>query len=156
MDGKGLHQLTADDLDGQDAMSNLSNDGVMTNVINSSSPFNLHIKSITAGYPCVIITATDGCFGYLNSPMEFEHLLIDSLVNSKNIIEWKNSMYNRISEVAGDDFTLCVAVCGFDSFDSIKNSFVGRNKYIINKYIENENDVNDMWNEYKEEYSMYM
>ena len=29
LDANGLHQLTADDLDGQDAMSNLSNDGVM-------------------------------------------------------------------------------------------------------------------------------
>lgn len=156
LDTNGLHQLTADDLDGQDAMSNLTNDGVMTNVINATTPFEIHGKNIVTDQPCILLTATDGCFGYLNSPMEFEYLLIDSLVESKNITEWKNSLDKRIRTVAGDDYTLCVAVCGFEDFNDIKSSFEKRNKFVAGKYVDSQKDVNDMWNIYKKEYSRYL
>ena len=91
LDYNGLHQLTTDDLDGQDAMSNLSNDGVMTNVINASTSFEVHNKKLSFDSPCILLTATDGCFGYLNSPMEFEYLLTDSLIKAKNL---QFSIYN--------------------------------------------------------------
>lgn len=156
LDADGLHQLTVDDLDGQDAMSNLSNDGVMTNVINASTSFEVHNKKISFNSPCILLTATDGCFGYLNSPMEFEHLLIDSLVKSKNMTEWKIALNERMHNVTGDDYTLCVAICGFTDFEDIKKSFVERNKYITEKYMNSQNDVNDMWDIYKKDYSVYL
>lgn len=156
LDADGLHQLTADDLDGQDAMSNLSNDGVMTNVINASTSFEVHNKKISFNSPCILLTATDGCFGYLNSPMEFEHLLIDSLVKSKNMAEWKIVLNERMHNVTGDDYTLCVAICGFTDFENIKKSFIKRNEYITEKYMNSQNDVNAMWNLYKEDYSAYL
>ena len=156
LDSNGLHQLTTDDLDGQDAMSNLSNDGVMTNVINASTSFEIHRKKILIDHPCILLTATDGCFGYLNSPMEFEHLLIDSLVKSKNILEWKISLNEHMHAVTGDDYTLCVAICGFNDFDDIRSSFVKRNKYVAERYMNPQNDVNDMWDTYKKEYSSYL
>ena len=156
LDAKGLYQLTTDDLDGQDAMSNLTNDGVMTNVINASTSFEMHNKKLVINHPCIFLTATDGCFGYLNSPMEFEHLLIDSLVKSKNMTEWKIALNERMNKVTGDDYTLCVAICGFADFEDIKKSFVERNKYITEKYMNSQNDVNDMWEIYKEDYSAYL
>lgn len=156
LDADGLHQLTADDLDGQDAMSNLSNDGVMTNVINASTSFEVHNKKISFNSPCILLTATDGCFGYLNSPMEFEYLLTDSLIKAKNLHEWKVALNERMHNVTGDDYTLCVAICGFTDFEDIKKSFVKRNEYIIEKYMNSQNDVNAMWNLYKEDYSAYL
>ena len=156
LDVNGLHQLTADDLDGQDAMSNLTNDGVMTNVINASTSFEIHNKKLSFENPCILLTATDGCFGYLNSPMEFEYLLIDSLVKAKNMTEWKISLNERMNKVTGDDYTLCVAICGFAEFEDIRSNFVQRNEFITEKYINSQNDVNDMWNMYKEDYSVYL
>lgn len=156
LDAKGLHQLTADDLDGQDAMSNLTNDGVMTNAINASTSFEVHNKKISFNSPCILLTATDGCFGYLNSPMMFEHLLIDSLVKSKNVTEWKTALNERMRKVTGDDYTLCVAVYGFNDFENVKKSFVQRNKHITERYMNSQNDVNDMWEIYKKEYSVYL
>lgn len=156
LDASGLHQLTTDDLDGQDAMSNLTNDGVMTNVINASTSFEIHSKKLSFENPCILLTATDGCFGYLNSPMEFEHLLIDSLVKAKNMTEWKISLNERMNKVTGDDYTLCVAICGFADFEDIRTNFVKRNEYITEKYINSQTDVNDMWNLYKEDYSLYL
>ncbi|MBQ7400064.1 MAG: hypothetical protein IJW06_06380 [Clostridia bacterium] len=156
LDAKGLHQLTEDDLDGQDAMSNLTNDGVMNNSINASTSFEIHSKKIVVGYPCILLTATDGCFGYLNSPMEFEYLLTDSLVKSKNITEWKIALNERMNTVTGDDYTLCVAVCGFADFEDIRNSFVKRNEYVAEKYLNSQQDVNDLWDIYKKNYSLYL
>ncbi len=156
LNAKGLHQLSADDLYDQDAMSNLTNDGVMTNVISAGKAFDVHNKSLLVDYPCILLTATDGCFGYLNSPMEFEHLLIDSLVRAKSLTEWKISLNERMNKVTGDDYTLCVAVCGFADFEDIRSSFIERNEYITQRYIETQENVNDMWEIYKKNYSKYI
>jgi len=156
LDFEGLHQLTTDDLDGQDAMSNLTNDGVMTNVINATAPFEIHFKELTVGHPCILLTATDGCFGYLNSPMEFEYLLIDTLLNAKSIIEWRIMLNDRMNQVSGDDYTLCVAACGFKDFDNLKSTFVDRREYVSNVYINNPEDVYNLWEVYKKDYSKYL
>ena len=151
---QGLHQLTADDLDGQDAMSNLLNDGVMTNVISAGSPFELHRKDFSFNYPCVLISATDGCFGYLNSPMEFEYLLLDTLCSASSLYEWKTALYDAFDSVAGDDFTLCVGACGFKDFNDMKKAFLSRRLYVKEKYIDSETDKTVLWEEYKKDYSM--
>lgn len=156
LDSDGLHQLTADDLDGQDAMSNLTNDGVMTNVINASVPFEIHNKHFSFDRPCILLTATDGCFGYLESPMEFEYLLTNSLVKAKNIHEWKIALNERMHDVTGDDYTLCVVICGFNDFGEIKANYVKRNAYVADTYINQTTDVNDMWEIYKKDYSIYL
>jgi len=156
LDDEGLHQLTTDDLDGQDAMSNLTNDGVMTNVINASTPFEIHFKEVVIDHPCILLTATDGCFGYLNSPMEFEHLLIDTLVDSKSIIQWRILLNDRMHQVSGDDYTLCVAACGYKNFENMRSSFNNRKQYITDMYINNSEDVNALWEVYKNDCSKYL
>lgn len=156
LDDKGLHQLTADDLDGQDAMTNLTNDGVMTNVINASTPFEVHKKKLSFDGPCIFLTATDGCFGYLTSPMAFEYLLLDTLVKAKNIHEWKIALNTRMYATAGDDYTLCVAVCGFANFDEIRSYFAKRCTELENGYINTQKVVTDLWDTYKNDYSIYI
>ena len=153
LDLNGLHQLTEDDLDGQDAMSNLLNDGVMTNVISAGSPFDLHITSASYNYPCIFLTATDGCFGYLNSPMEFEFLILDTLLRAKSIYGWRALMYDRMQKVAGDDFTLCVAVCGFKDFHDVKKRFEKRHAYMEATYINTTEDPAVLWEKYKQSYN---
>ena len=156
LDANGLHQLTTDDLDGQDAMSNLSNDGVMTNVINASTSFEIHNKKLSFDFPCILLTATDGCFGYLNSPMEFEYLLTDSLIKAKNLHEWKITLNERMHDVTGDDYTLSVAICGFNDFGEVQDNYAKRNAYVADTYINKTTDVNAMWDIYKKEYSTYL
>ena len=156
LDSKGLHQLTKDDLDDQDAMTNLTNDGVMSNVINASSPYEIHYKEVVVDHPCIFLTATDGCFGYLNSPMEFEHLLLSTLVEAKSILQWRILLNDRMNKVAGDDYTLCVAVTGYKAFEDIRKDFVKREEYVADAYINNDCDVNSLWEVYKVEYSKYL
>ena len=152
----GLHQLSIDDLDTADAMSNLTEDGVMTNVINASTPFEIRCKKYLFDKPCILLTATDGCFGYLTSPMAFEHLITDSLMNSDSIATWKNEIDSRIRAVAGDDYTLCTAVIGYDSFADLRNSFAKRNDFVGKEYIAVEKDPRILWEFYKKEYNKYL
>ena len=153
---RGLCQLTEDDLDGQDAMSNLINDGVMTNVISAGAPYKLHKKKITVKERCILLCATDGCFGYLSSPMHFEHLLIDTMVRSRNISDWKSMLDASFDKAAGDDYTLTVAAIGFRDYADMSSGFVKRHEYLSKKYVYPNADVLKLWEEYKPDYSVYL
>lgn len=156
LNANGLHQLTSDDLDDEDAMSNLYNDGIMTNVINASTPFTLHQLSFRLNEPGILIAATDGCFGYLKSPMEFENLLVDSLVRAENLQSWKKDLNDRIHSVTGDDYTLTVAAIGYASFLEMQRSLLARHKILNQQYLIPDYDANVLWQQYKQEYSRYL
>lgn len=156
LDCDGLHQLTEDDVSGEDALSNISNDGVLTNVISGGSAFVLHKKNIIIDKPCMLFTATDGCFGYLNSPMEFEYLLTSTLMESECADHWKKLLADNFSEFTGDDYTLCAALYGFADFQSIKQYFYRRNEYVRDTYIASDASVNEKWEQYKAAYSAYL
>ncbi len=156
LNADGLYQLTKDDLDVEDAMQNLTSDGMMTNVISASTAFEIHAKGFKVSYPCIFLTATDGCFGYLTSPMEFENLLLETLLRANSMHDWKIALNERFHAVAGDDYTLSVAICGFESFADIQKTFKARYLHLTDKYIKPKVDVNALWNEYKKEYSAYL
>ena len=156
LNANGLHQLTKDDLDDEDAMSNLYNDGIMTNVINASTPFTLHQSRFRLNEPGILIAATDGCFGYLKSPMEFEYLLVDTLVRATGPMGWKQALNDRIHAVTGDDYTLSVAGLGYASFVEMQRSLLARHRVLEEQYIKSEQDPHLLWQHYKQEYSLYM
>lgn len=156
LDMEGLHQLSTDDVDGEDAFSNISGDGVLKNVISASKPFKVHAEKFSFDHPCILICATDGCFAYLSSPMDFEQLLTGTMLSAKNISEWKILLEKNLRKFAGDDFTLCVAAYGFKDFESMQKYFLKRNKYVHNNYIVPETDIQEKWNLYKDSYCSYM
>ena len=156
LDAEGLHQLTDDDLDDQDAMSNLTSDGIMNNSINASSSYKIHVRSLSFAQPSILFTATDGCFGYYNSPMAFEYLLTETLTRSSCMLEWKKLLYDGMYSVAGDDFTLCAAVYGFQNFEDIRSTFAKRCRYVYDNYINTAEDLNKLWDIYKPDYSKYL
>lgn len=73
LDEKGLAQLTRDDTDVEDAFENLTNDGPMNNVLSSDGNYGINYKSVLLSTPTIVFAATDGCFGYIPTPMEFEY-----------------------------------------------------------------------------------
>lgn len=156
LDAGGLHQLSNDDIDGEDAFSNISGDGVLTNVICSSVPYDIHAKHIPLQTPCVLLTASDGCFGYLNTPMDFEYLLTSTLMMSNSISEWEYNLDKRIKEFTGDDYTMCVAVYGYEDFQHLRNSYAARASYVYTQYINSAADDESKWNAYKDGYSIYL
>jgi len=145
-----------DDLGGEDAFTNLSSDAVMTNVISAGAAFELHSKSFCIQQPCIFLTATDGCFGYLNSPMAFEYMLLETLMRSESLEEWKKAIDDSLLEVAGDDYTLCVAIYGFEDFNALKTHLVERRNFILQRYMHSVADLATQWAEYRCEYESYI
>lgn len=156
LDCDGLHQLSEDDVSGEDALSNIANDGVLTNVICASAGFVLHTKSIVIDKPCMLFVASDGCFGYLNSPMEFEYLITSTLLNSVNIEQWKQMLAQNFNSYTGDDYTLCAALYGFGSFQNIQQYFSQRNFYVNAQYITSQASLEEKWEHYKKAYSAFL
>lgn len=161
LDDAGLKQLTEDDLGGLDAMENLTADGVLTNVISSSKDFELHCKIITITKPALLFSATDGCFGYFSTPMEFENLLLSTLCASENVDEWEHDISNILEEVAGDDYSLSGVALGYGSFSNLKKSFVKRYSDLRANYIDGleEKSIEDkkvLWHSYKPIYTKYL
>jgi Protein phosphatase 2C len=109
----GTHQLTTDDIrEAGDAMVNLRQDSVLSNVMSADTDFVVRHHEVELQAPFVAIAATDGCFGYLPSPMHFEHLILAALRDSHDADGWSTSMQAAISAVTGDDAAMGLLAVG--------------------------------------------
>lgn len=160
---KGLLQMTVDDLDVSDAMKNLSADGALTNVISSDGNYEVHGRSLELKRPALIFAATDGCFGYLNSPMEFEYALIGCMMEADGPASFENRLYEVFKQHAQDDFTLGGIVIGFGTFDNMKKNFEERYRILQEKYIipikkarDSDSVRNELWEQYRIHYEHYI
>ena len=132
----GLQQLSADDLKQKyDPLENLSKDAPLDNVVSADGDFKLRLNKITTASPCILFSATDGCFGYFNTPMQFEYAILQALLNSNNVEEWKQKLIAVIGSVAGDDYSLSLTAIGFKSFQEIKNHFSQRMQDVYRQYV---------------------
>ena len=158
MDEYGLAQISEDDVEGEDAMSNLYHDGALTNVLSSDGNYVIHYKLIQITRPTLIFAATDGCFGYVPSPMEFEYMILRTLAESTKPSLFHEALKNQIKKYASDDYALGMAGMYFGDFETMKHYFENRIKYLENYYInpiENGADRNELWLSYKAYYERY-
>lgn len=159
LDDKGLYQVTSDDIDtnSDDAFLNLREDGILTNVANGDNSFTLHNETLAFSRPSMLINATDGCFAYFLTPMDFENVILRTMIGSSSPAQWQTRLKKEIKAVTGDDFTLAVSCFGFDSFDDMKKYYNMRQIDVQKKYI-NEQDGADeeklrqLWESYKPSY----
>lgn len=135
LDPSGLIQVTKDDLDEMDAYSNLLSDGAMNNVVAADGQTVFHQGSITLESPFLVFAATDGCFGYTRTPMEFEYLVLSAMAQAWTPEEFQRILKESIEGPAGDDFTLCLMAAGFGSFAQMKKTFASRKSLLEEKYI---------------------
>lgn len=164
LDGQGLAQLTADDTSVPDPMENLYNDGVLRNVLCSDRPVKLHCRSVRMDRPFLVLAATDGCFGFYSTPMEFEGVLLGTLCASENVQQWEAALAEAIGTVAGDDHTLCIAAYGYESFEELKKSLCERFRLVEQRYLQKLQGLPlddrqtrvQMWEQYRGDYFRYM
>ena len=162
---QGLAQLTEDDLGGIDAMENLRSDGVLTNMVNLTTDFTVHRGHVSMDRPGVIFAATDGCFGYLSTPMEFEYLLLETMLSSARVSSvpggphdsWTDGLVSAIGKIAGDDFSISGYSIGFGPFSEMKKAFAPRAKELYNSYIAPLKDADygrkvELWHRYEGNY----
>lgn len=159
LDSQGLKQVSVDDLPVTDAMENLREDAGMNNVVSASHPYHINVKKIRIEHPCIIMAATDGCFGYLKSPMEFEKLLLDTLLAGESIVQWQNALDERFRDVAGDDYTMSLISIGYGNFHKMRESFEYRFEYLQRAYPlgpdTTEQELFRQWSEYRHGYELY-
>jgi serine/threonine protein phosphatase PrpC len=122
----GLQQLTTDHVRDGDVMSQLVNDAPLNNVISASHRFELACQVLDVPDPFIAVCATDGVFGYVRTPGEVEHLLLDSLILADSPESWARRLARQVGRITGDDASLVAAAIGFDSFDELRTSLVDR------------------------------
>lgn len=157
LDEDGLAQLTADDLDNLDAYENISGDGVLTNVISASKPFTIHERSVTLQKPFLVFAATDGCFGYIPSPMEFEQVLLEQLMIADSMDDFEKRLHLKLAEVAGDDFAFVGAAFGFGIFLNMQKCLEKRYHILKRQYLSGISPIDLecrrlVWKRYQKDY----
>ena len=111
----GAHQLSRDDLrDRGDALVNLRQDSVVSNAMSADVDFVVHHHQVELTAPFLAVAATDGCFGYLRTPIHFEHLVLASLRDSTEAGSWSRLLQQRIAAITGDDAAMAVLGVGAD------------------------------------------
>ena len=112
----GLQQLSQDDLKAEcDALANLRSDSQLSNMVTASNAFALYWREFEVEVPCAIIACTDGCFGYFKSPLHFEAHLLSCLEKASTWADWGERVRQGLIDVAQDDATMALTVCGLDS-----------------------------------------
>ena len=158
MTTSGLCQITNDDIEGgNDALVNLSADGKLTNLVYADDAFTLHRRNVVCDDAAIFITATDGCFGYFSTPMEFEYMLLETMQHADTPEQWKHNITQYIKKYTADDYTIGFAVCGYKSFTKMKKQFLPRKLYLQENYISKlatgETAIKEaLWDEYKKTY----
>jgi serine/threonine protein phosphatase PrpC len=118
----GARQLTTDDLrDPGDALANLRRDSVVSNAISADTDFHVNYRKVELRAPFFVVCATDGCFGYVRTPMHFEHMVLSQLENARSTEAWSSSLQAEIAAVTGDDAAMSVlgVGAGFKEFQKL-------------------------------------
>lgn len=135
---KGLKQLSDDDLTGNpDAYENLLMDATISNCVHADGNYKINKSSVVINEPVILITATDGCFGFVKSPAHFEYLLLKTLINSQYDVEaWKDRLEDEMGAIAGDDVSMSVLALGLKTLEDWKVYFYERFKDIQARFVQ--------------------
>lgn len=171
----GFFQISKDDLDTElDPLENLRNDAALSNCVCADRDFTINQKVIEIQGKYILISATDGSFGYFLTPMHFQNVLLAGLKNSIDENEWRMYVKDALAKVTGDDVSLSLCAVGYESFEELKASFedteIAELKQINNIQAEINQLTNDLeekknslessiqegWSVYKESYLKYL
>jgi hypothetical protein len=115
---KGMMLISKDDITSKGDSSVI--DAPLSNSVNADTEFYINQREITSSNKIVLLSATDGCFGYFNSLLHFECQLLECILFSEgNIEEFKANLSNAIKEVTQDDFSMSILSLGYESFSEL-------------------------------------
>ena len=160
--GGGLKQCTADHVAGpNNALENLYRDARLTNLICADGDFAIEAYGLTLPKPCVVLAATDGAFGYLPTPMEFELLLLNTLLAATTFDGWQKRLCGALTRLASDDCTLTVAAFGFNTYAAMQAYFAPRRAVLQAQYVtpvrrrrQNVDFARTLWAQYRTTYEL--
>lgn len=131
---QGLRQMTEDDVAGGVDPDDLTCDGIMSQVVSASGAYAIHTREVTLSEPTIVLTATDGCFAYFSTPMEFEAALLATLREANDFDSWRKLLIDRLGEIASDDYSMQIACWGYQDFRAVQQSMKMREKAFNDEY----------------------
>lgn len=131
----GLRVLTRDHTVETDALEQLLQDPPLTNVLCADHDFLIDSHSVLLDAPCVLVCATDGFFGYVDTPAHFECHLLGALGVADNESSWARSLAELVSSYSADDASLVVVALGYSSFEELQMSFSNRRQEVLERYM---------------------
>jgi serine/threonine protein phosphatase PrpC len=175
---RGASQLSTDDLrDPGDALANLRRDSVVSNALSADTEFHINYRRVELRSPFLVVCATDGCFGYVRTPMHFEYLVLSHLLEARNTEAWSTALQDEIAAVTGDDAAMSVLGVGAD-LKEFQKLFAPRVGELASDFIEpldelseavtraeqelralqsrQLDEMTERWNRYKSEYERYL
>jgi serine/threonine protein phosphatase PrpC len=174
----GARQLMVDDLrEPSDAMANLRRDSVVSNAMSADTEFTVNYRRVELEAPFLLVCATDGCFGYLPSPMHFEHLVLAPLTSTHTVEAWSEAVQREISAVTGDDAAMSVMAVGADlkelrslyaprvaelkeqftqPIDEFGEAVRQAEQQLVNLRQRQVDETEQLWNRYKVGYERYL
>ena len=126
----GLQVLSVDDTRETDAMALIRNDMPMSNLLAADRAFRINHNRYELDQPALLVTATDGCFGYIHTPAHLEYLMLETLMSAQDMVTWSALLVDELDAVAGDDVSFSMLGMGFESFDQLKESFGPRCEFL--------------------------
>jgi serine/threonine protein phosphatase PrpC len=133
---QGLQQLSRDDTAGSDTLELLVQDPPMTNMVCANQEFVLNHRHGHAPLPCVLVTATDGFFGYVASPAQFEHVLWDTAGRARDFGQWAELLAQRVATYTADDASIAVVALGYAGFEELCAAFRSRAEHLLAEHEE--------------------
>ncbi|NCO74551.1 MAG: hypothetical protein GW795_06490 [Cyanobacteria bacterium] len=161
----GLQQLTKDDLtEEQDAFDLIYKDSPMSKYLtaNTQPDWTINFKQQTFKEKGMLIICTDGCFQYLNTPWDFEKLILDTLTDCESLQDWETLLTKKYDEQKQDDISLIIYPLGYQwqDFNKIKSEYIHRRDFLIANFYkdnsQNNNELIQFWKEYKKNYEEYL
>ena len=158
---KGLRQMTKDDSQAKTDDDDFIADGVLSNFVCQQSDFVIHARETFVDSPMIALTGTDGCYAYYETPMDFEGVLLETLMEATSLVDWEQLLKKQIGLVASDDYTLQMAIVGYETFQALQHAYRPRAEEYRRIYagpiekmlLQNDRDgLKQLWNEYKKFY----
>ncbi|MFJ3493478.1 PP2C family protein-serine/threonine phosphatase [Streptomyces sp. NPDC086091] len=131
----GLHVLTRDHTRESDALELLRSDPPMTNLVCADREFTVDSRRLEFGLPCVLLAATDGFFGYVHTPADFESLLLRTLQEAGTVDEWADRVRREVLGYTADDASLALVALGYRDFGSVRTRFARRQAELTERYV---------------------
>ncbi|MBT2456995.1 serine/threonine protein phosphatase [Streptomyces sp. ISL-86] len=136
--GSGLQVLTRDHTQESDALELLRTDPPMTNLACADRDFEVGSQQLSSyALPCVLVTATDGYFGYVHTPADFEYVLLRTLHEAHDQDEWADLLRREVQSYTADDASLALLALGYRSFTDLREQFAGRLAHVTDRYLRN-------------------
>lgn len=159
---EGLAQLSVDDTCSNDALWSLRHDPPMTNVVSSDGNYTLHCRKFRLRLPFAVITATDGCFAYVPTPMDFEDLILETLMTAGTPALFEKDLQRRFSQTAQDDSCFGWMSAGFCSYQNMQKVLESRYHTVKERFIKpradlmNDRKNEEIWGIYRAGYERYL